>query len=147
MDRIAGQSIHLVLEEIFDPDFTAGNFGFRKGKSQHQAIRYVREHVKKGKEWRASIDLKSFFDEIPHDLILKLIRLPDPGIPELLARPRCVDTEPITVHAAEEVEETTEVATDHDSIGFPSTRSSPDLGQDEQMAVGAPERGPFCTEP
>lgn len=74
MDRVVGQSMHLVLEEIFDPDFTASNFGFRRGKSQHQAIRHVQQQVQEGKEWGVAVDLKSFFDEIPHDLILALIR-------------------------------------------------------------------------
>jgi len=74
MDRIVGQSINLVLEEIFDLSFTESNFGFRRGKSQHQAIRHVQGIVLEGCEWCAAIDLKSFFDEIPHDLILKLIR-------------------------------------------------------------------------
>jgi len=74
MDRIVGASMHRVLEESFDPDFTESNFGFRWGRSQHQAIRHVQRLVKEGREWAVAIDLKSFFDEIPHGLILKLIR-------------------------------------------------------------------------
>jgi RNA-directed DNA polymerase len=74
MDRIVSQSMNLVLEGVFDPVFTASNFGFRRGKSQHRAIRHVQSIVLEGYEWCASIDLKSFFDEIPHGLILKLIR-------------------------------------------------------------------------
>lgn len=88
MDRIVSQSINLVFGEIFDPDFTASNFGFRKEKSQHQAIRHVQQAVKDGFEWCASIDLKGFFDEIPHDLILKLIRreIADERLVTLVAR-------------------------------------------------------------
>ena len=74
MDRIVSQALHTVLEEIFDPDFTSSNFGFRSGKSQHQAIRHVQEQVLAGYEWCASIDLRGFFDEIPHGLILQLLR-------------------------------------------------------------------------
>ena len=66
MDRIVGVSMHSVLEEHFDPDFTASNFGFRRGRSQHQAIRHLQGLVKEGREWAVAIDLKSFFDEIPH---------------------------------------------------------------------------------
>ena len=40
MDRVVAQSIHRVFDEIFDPEFTGANFGFRRGKSQHQAIEY-----------------------------------------------------------------------------------------------------------
>jgi RNA-directed DNA polymerase len=88
IDRIIAQSIHTVFEEIFDPDFTENNFGFRRGKSQHQAIEHVRDRVVEGYSWCASIDLKSFFDEIPHDLILKLIRrkVSDEGLVTLVAR-------------------------------------------------------------
>ena len=74
MDRIVSQSIHLVLEGIFDSGFTSSNFGFRRGKSQQRTIKQVRESVVEGKEWCVSIDLESFFDEIPHGLILRLLR-------------------------------------------------------------------------
>jgi group II intron reverse transcriptase/maturase len=88
MDRIVSQSMNLVLEEIFGPQFTASNFGFRRGKSQHQAIRHVKRIAGEGHEWCASIDLKSFFDEIPHGLILRLIRrgIRDERFVTLLAR-------------------------------------------------------------
>ena len=88
MDRIVSQSMNLVFEGIFGPDFTASNFGFRRGKSQHQAIRHVQGIVLEGHEWCASIDLKSFFDEIPHGLILKLIRrkIADERLVTLVAR-------------------------------------------------------------
>ena len=74
MDRVVSLSICRVFEEIFCPEFTRSNFGFLRGKSQHQAIGHVRGIVVEGYEWCASIDLKSFFDKIPHGLILKLIR-------------------------------------------------------------------------
>jgi group II intron reverse transcriptase/maturase len=88
MDRVVSQSINLVFEEIFDPHFREFNFGFRKEKSQHQAIRYVQGIVLAGYDWCASIDLKSFFDEIPHNLILKLIRrkIADERLVTLIAR-------------------------------------------------------------
>jgi RNA-directed DNA polymerase len=88
MDRIVAQSIHTVFQEIFDPNFTESNYGFRSGKSQHQAIRHVQELVKSGYRWCASIDLKSYFDEIPHNLILRLIRraIADEQLVTLVAR-------------------------------------------------------------
>lgn len=88
MDRIVAGSIHLVFEEIFDPDFTESNFGFRRRRSQHQAIKHVQKIVGEGYEWCASIDLKSFFDEIPHNLVLKLIRrkISDERLVTLIAR-------------------------------------------------------------
>ena len=88
MDRIVSTSLHSMLEELFDPDFTRSNFGFRRGKSQHQAIGHVRQAVVDGYEWCAAIDLQGFFDEIPHDLILKLIRrkICDERVVTLIAR-------------------------------------------------------------
>ena len=61
MDRIVGASMHSVLEGIFDPGFTASNFGFRRGRSQHHAIRHLLRLVKEGRDWGVAIDLKSFF--------------------------------------------------------------------------------------
>jgi len=88
MDRVVGQSINLVFAEIFDPEFTNSNFGFRRGKSQHQAIRHVQGIVSEAYEWCASIDLTSFFDEIPHNIILTLIRrkIADERLVTLIAR-------------------------------------------------------------
>ena len=88
MDRIVSQSMNLALEEVFGGQFTASNFGFCRGKSQHGAIRHVRRIVALGYAWCASIDLKSFFDKIPHGLILRLIRrcIRDEGFVTLLAR-------------------------------------------------------------
>jgi RNA-directed DNA polymerase len=82
------QSINLVFEEIFDSEFTGSNFGFRRRRSQHRAIGHVQSMVGEGYEWCASIDLKSFFDEIPHNLILKLIRrrIADEELVTLIAR-------------------------------------------------------------
>lgn len=88
MDRIVSQSVNMVFDKIFDPDFTDSNFGFRRGRSQHMATRHVQGIVKEGYEWCASIDLKSFFDEIPHGLILKLTRrkIADERLLTLIAR-------------------------------------------------------------
>jgi RNA-directed DNA polymerase len=88
MDRIVSQSAHLVLHGIFDSEFTSSNFGFRRGKSQHEAIKHVRQAVVEGREWCVAIDLESFFDEIPHGLILQLIRrkIQDERFVTLIAR-------------------------------------------------------------
>ena len=88
MDRVVGTSMRSVLEEIFDPDFTESNFGFRQGRSQQQAIRQLQRLVKEGRDWAVAVDLKTFFDEIPHGLMLQLIRrkVADEQFVTLLAR-------------------------------------------------------------
>jgi len=50
MDRIVGTSMHYVLEPMFDPQFTESNFGFRWGRSQHQAIGHLQRLVKEGRD-------------------------------------------------------------------------------------------------
>lgn len=88
MDRVVSQSINLVFQGIFDPEFTRSNYGFRRGHSQRQATYHVQKIVVEGYEWCASIDLARFFDEIPHNLILKLIRrkIADERLVTLVAR-------------------------------------------------------------
>jgi RNA-directed DNA polymerase len=80
--------MHSVLEGLFDTHFTESNFGFRAGRSQHQAIGQLQRLVREGRDWAVAVDLKSFFDEIPHGLILQLIRrkVADEQFVTLLAR-------------------------------------------------------------
>jgi RNA-directed DNA polymerase len=88
MDRVVSQSLQGVLAEIFDPDFSDSSYGFRRGKSQHQAVRHVQRAVADGYGSCASIDVQNFFDDIPFDLILKLIRrkIRDERVVTLIAR-------------------------------------------------------------
>jgi RNA-directed DNA polymerase len=55
MDRIVSRNVNSVFEEIFDPDFTESNFGFRKGRSRHMAIRHV-QAISKGRVRMVRID-------------------------------------------------------------------------------------------
>ena len=88
MDRVVSQSLQGVLAEIFDPGFSDSSYGFRRGKSQHQAARHVQRAVADGYGWCASIDVQNFFDDIPFDLIFKLIRrkIRDERVVTLIAR-------------------------------------------------------------
>lgn len=88
LDRIVSQSINRALAEIFEREFTESNYGFREGHSQQRAIGQMRQIINEGYGWVVSIDLKSFFDEIPHGLILKLIRrkIRDERLVTLIAR-------------------------------------------------------------
>jgi RNA-directed DNA polymerase len=56
IDRIVSTSIQRVFEQIFEQDFTSSNYGFRRGRSQHQAITYVKKKVEEGYSWCASIE-------------------------------------------------------------------------------------------
>jgi RNA-directed DNA polymerase len=69
-DRVIQQSIQNALQSIYDPYFSQYSFGFRPGRSAHQAVEQAAQYVNEGKVWVVDIDLKSFFDEINHDRLM-----------------------------------------------------------------------------
>jgi len=68
-----GHQLHSVLEEIFDADFTASNSAFVRAEPApgHPAAAAAGA---RSRDWAVAVDLQAFFDEIPHGLILQLIR-------------------------------------------------------------------------
>ena len=73
MDRLIQQSLHQVLNPIFDPTFSEYSYGFRKGKNAHQALKKVQEYQRLGKRWVVDMDLAKFFDEVNHDVLMSKI--------------------------------------------------------------------------
>ncbi len=73
-DRVVQQSIQTELQRVFDPYFSENSYGFRPGRSAHQAIERASEYVKEGKIWVVDMELKSFFDEINHDRLMNRLR-------------------------------------------------------------------------
>jgi RNA-directed DNA polymerase len=73
LDRLIQQSIAQVLTPIFDPDFSASSFGFRPGRSAHDAVRQVREYLRQGYRIAVDIDLAKFFDTVNHDLLMTFV--------------------------------------------------------------------------
>ena len=74
-DRIVQTAMLLILEPIFEADFHECSFGFRPGKSAHQAVNAIREHLTGGRQAVYDADLKSYFDTIPHDQLLLALRM------------------------------------------------------------------------
>jgi RNA-directed DNA polymerase len=72
-DRIVQTAALLVLEPIFEADFLDSSFGFRPGKSAHQAIDAIRGYLSSGFTEVYDADLKSYFDTIPHDALMKCL--------------------------------------------------------------------------
>jgi RNA-directed DNA polymerase len=62
VDRLIQQALHQVLSPIFEPEFSESSYGFRPGRSAHQAVRQAREYVAEGRRWVADLDLEKFFD-------------------------------------------------------------------------------------
>jgi RNA-directed DNA polymerase len=74
-DRVAQTAAVLILEPIFEADFLGCSYGFRPGRSAHQALEEVREHVRAGYAEVYDADLSSYFDTIPHDKLIQAIRM------------------------------------------------------------------------
>ena len=72
-DRFLQQAIHQVLAPIFDRDFSPFSYGFRPGRNAHQALRQAKAYINEGYQDIIDLDLKSFFDEVNHDLLLNLL--------------------------------------------------------------------------
>ncbi len=69
-DRVVQTATLLILEPIFEADFLDCSFGFRPGRSAHQALEAIRDHVKAGFTEVYDADLKGYFDTIPHDKLM-----------------------------------------------------------------------------
>ena len=74
-DRVAQMAAVLVLEPIFEADFEDTSFGFRPGRNAHQALDAVRAHIASGRREVLDADLKGYFDTIPHDKLMKVLRM------------------------------------------------------------------------
>lgn len=70
LDRFVQQAILQVLQPHVDPTFSEGSYGFRPGRSAHQAVRAARQHVQAGKTWVVDVDLEAFFDRVNHDILM-----------------------------------------------------------------------------
>ncbi len=70
VDRLIQQALHQVLSPIFDPGFSESSYGFRPGRSAHQAVRRARELVREGRRWVVDLDLEKFFDRVNHDVLM-----------------------------------------------------------------------------
>lgn len=70
-DRLVQQAIHQEMNRYYEPLFSDSSFGFRPGRSTHDAVRQSVEYIKEGKEWVVDIDLEKFFDKINHDRLMQ----------------------------------------------------------------------------
>jgi len=88
IDRLVQQAVLQILTPILDPQFSDSSYGFRPGRSAHQALTKAKEYVAEGRTTVVDFDLEKFFDSVNHDIlmsrlarkikdkrILKLVRL------------------------------------------------------------------------
>ena len=88
VDRLIQQALHQVLQPIFEPTFSEASYGFRPGRSAHQALRRAQQYVASGKRWVVDIDLKRFFDQVNHDLLMSklAVKIGDARVLSLIRR-------------------------------------------------------------
>ena len=70
IDRLLQQAIAQVLTPIFERKFSPYSYGFRPGRSAHDAIKQAQEYTQGGYEWVVDIDLEKFFDRVNHDMLM-----------------------------------------------------------------------------
>lgn len=73
IDRIIQQAIAQILVPIYEEKFSEHSYGFRPGRSCHQAIHKAKEYISAGNEYVVDIDLEKFFDRVNHDKLMSLI--------------------------------------------------------------------------
>lgn len=74
-DKVVQTATLLILEPIFEADFEDCSYGFRPGRSAHQALEEIRGHIKAGYQAVYDADLKGYFDSIPHDRLEACLRM------------------------------------------------------------------------
>jgi RNA-directed DNA polymerase len=73
-DRVVQMATLLILEPIFEADFLDCSYGFRPGRSAHQALAEIRGHLRAGYRMVYDADLKDYFDSIPHSQLMACVR-------------------------------------------------------------------------
>ena len=73
LDRFIQQAVMQVLQEEWDPGFSDASYGFRPGRSAHQAVRRAQEHILAGFDFVVDLDLEKFFDRVNHDILMGLV--------------------------------------------------------------------------
>ena len=88
LDRWIQQMLLQVLQPIFDPTFSAHSYGFRPGRSAHDAVRAAQSYIQAGKGWVVDMDITKFFDRVNHDILMNRIaqRIRDKRVLRLIGK-------------------------------------------------------------
>ena len=74
-DRVVQSAVLLIIEPIFEADFMDCSYGYRPKRSTHDALSEVRKHLKRGLNSVYDADLRGYFDSIPHEKLMKCLRM------------------------------------------------------------------------
>jgi RNA-directed DNA polymerase len=85
-DRFIQQAMHQVLSPQFEPTFSEHSYGFRPGRSAHEAVKAAQGHVEAGYKWVVDIDMERFFDTVNHDRLMARMKavVKDKGVLRLV---------------------------------------------------------------
>jgi group II intron reverse transcriptase/maturase len=88
LDRLIQQALLQVLTPVFEPHFSDLSFGFRPGRSAHQAVEAARQSIQDGAAWAVDVDLDAFFDRVQHDALMARVarRVQDKHVLRLIRR-------------------------------------------------------------
>lgn len=88
VDRLLQQALSQALMPHYDPTFSDSSFGYRPGRSAHQALDRAKEHIGSGHRWVVDVDLEKFFDRVNHDVLMSRLarRIKDKRILKLIRR-------------------------------------------------------------
>jgi RNA-directed DNA polymerase len=73
-DRLIQQAIHQVVSEEYEPKFSDHSYGFRPGRSAHDAVRKAQGYIEEGNKWVVDMDLAKFFDTVNHDRLMSRLK-------------------------------------------------------------------------
>jgi len=87
-ERLIQQAVHQVLQPLFEPHFSEHSYGFRVGRSAHQAVVAAQQIVAEGHRWVVDLDLEKFFDRVNHDVLMARVarRVTDRRVLKLIRR-------------------------------------------------------------
>jgi len=85
-DRVVQMAVLLLIEPIFEADFLDCSYGFRPGRSAHNALEEIRQNLQQGRREVYDADLQSYFDTIPHEKLMACAqkRIVDSGVLKLI---------------------------------------------------------------
>lgn len=70
LDRFLQQAVLQVLQRRWDRTFSESSYGFRPGRSAHQAVAKAQSFIQEGFKWVVDLDLEKFFDRVTHDILM-----------------------------------------------------------------------------
>ncbi|MFL9989686.1 group II intron reverse transcriptase/maturase, partial [Paraburkholderia sediminicola] len=73
LDRFVQQAVLQVLQKQWDPTFSDSSYGFRPGRSAHQAVAQAQNYIQSGYRWVVDLDLEKFFDRVSHDILMSRV--------------------------------------------------------------------------